>query len=191
MTIAQTVTTLFSLFTTMVGPKIGLKLGRKNARVLGQGGAFIGSMLIIFLGHINWIVYVACSCFSGFAASTYSGFGASYIIDTGEYGYWKSGIDNRIVTNSLMNIPMKISAFVGGSLALYGLALIGWQQGMTITPEFSKKFMLLIGGIPAFCNLVACLMTAFLYKIGDKEAQLYATENAKRSAEALANLSKN
>jgi Na+/melibiose symporter-like transporter len=187
MAVAMTITTLFSLISTMVGPKIGLKLGRKRARFCGQFLAGIGALLIIFFAAHHVAIYIAIMCFAGLASALYSGFGASYIIDCGEYGYWKSGIDNRIVTNSLMNIPMKVSQFIGGSLGLYGLALIGWRTGMEVTPDFTRKFMLLMGGLPAVCYFVASFMTLFLYKIDDKEAALYARENMERANAAKAN----
>jgi Na+/melibiose symporter-like transporter len=186
MALAMTITTLFSLVSTMIGPKIGLRLGRKKARFAGQLFSGISALCIIFFAAHHVAVYIAIMCFAGFASSLYSGFGVSYIIDCGEYGYWKSGIDNRIVTNSLMNIPMKISQFVGGSLGLYGLAFIGWKTGMEVTPEFTRKFMILLGGLPAVCYFLAALMTLFLYKIDDKEAALYAKENAERAAAARA-----
>jgi Na+/melibiose symporter-like transporter len=186
MALAMTITTLFSLVSTMVGPKIGLRLGRKKARFMGQFLSGVSALCIIFFAAYHVGVYIAVMCFAGFAASLYSGFGVSYIIDCGEYGYWKSGIDNRIVTNSLMNIPMKVSQFVGGSLGLYGLAFIGWKTGMEVTPEFTRKFMLLLGGLPAICYFLAAFMTLFLYKIDDKEAALYAKENAERVAAARA-----
>ncbi|MDR2517676.1 MAG: MFS transporter [Spirochaetaceae bacterium] len=181
MAAATTITTLFSLVSTMIGPKIGLRLGRKKARFTGQFLAGISAVCIIFFAAHHVAVYIAIMCFSGLSAALYSGFGVSYIIDCGEYGYWKTGIDNRIVTNSLMNIPMKVSQFVGGSLGLYGLALIGWKTGMEVTPEFTRKFMLLLGGLPAVCYFCASFMTLFLYKIDDREAALYARENAERA----------
>jgi Na+/melibiose symporter-like transporter len=186
MALAMTITTLFSLVSTMVGPKIGLRLGRKKARFTGQFLAGVAALCITFFAAHHVAVYIAIMCFAGFASSLYSGFGVSYIIDCGEYGYWKTGIDNRIVTNSLMNIPMKVSQFVGGSLGLYGLALIGWRTGMEVTPEFTRKFMILLGGLPAACYFLASIMTLFLYKIDDKEAALYAKENAERVAAARA-----
>jgi Na+/melibiose symporter-like transporter len=186
MALAMTITTLFNLVSTMIGPKIGLKLGRKKARFVGQLLSCISSVCIIFFAAHHVAVYIAIMCFAGLAGALYSGFGMSYIMDCGEYGYWKTGIDNRIVTNSLANIPMKVSQFVGGSLGLYGLSLIGWRTGMEVTPDFTRKFMFLLGGLPALCYFAASMMTLLLYKIDDKEAALYARENAERAAAARA-----
>jgi GPH family glycoside/pentoside/hexuronide:cation symporter len=182
MALGGTIQSLFRLFATMVGPKIGLKLGRKKARFTGQFIAGVSSIGVIFFAGHHVSLYIGLMCVINFGAALYQGFSISYIIDCGEYGYWKTGIDNRTVTNSLVNIPMKISQFIGGSLGLYGLAMIGWKTGMVVTPDFTTKFMLLLGGISAVCYLGAALMTITLYKIDDKEAALYAKENAERKA---------
>jgi len=181
------ITMLFGVVASLIGPKVGLKLGRKMARVAGTGTAALAMTLLIFFGHLSIWVYIPIMCLNSVAMSFYSGFAVSYIIDVGQYGYWKTGIDNRTVTNSLVNIPMKISTFIGGSLGLYGLQIIGWTPDIGILPtDMMRKFMLLFGGIPAACYLIGSLMTLFFYKIGDKEAQLYVTENAKRDAEKAA-----
>jgi hypothetical protein len=57
---------------------------------------------------------------------------------------------------------------------------------MEVTPDFTRKFMLLLGGLPAICYFVASFMTLFLYKIDDKEAALYARENVERAQQARA-----
>jgi Na+/melibiose symporter-like transporter len=186
MALAQTISTLFNLVTTIVGPMIGLKLGRKKAMVLGQFLTVLTSVAMAMFGGLHIAVFIGITLATAMATSLYSGFGMSYIIDVGEYGYWKTGIDNRTVTMSLVNVPIKIATFIGGSVSLFGLALIGYQPGMAATPEFIKNFMWLYGGIPALCNLLACLVNGFFYKIDDKEAALYSKENREREAAAAA-----
>jgi GPH family glycoside/pentoside/hexuronide:cation symporter len=182
MTLATTITTLFSLFTTVVGPMIGLKLGRKKSMVLAQFLTVLSSVAMCFLGGRHIAIFIGINMFTAFCTALYSGFGMSYIIDVGEYGYWKTGIDNRTVTVSLVNVPIKIATFIGGSVSLYGLAIIGYKPGMEVTSSFTSNFMYLYGGIPAICNLLACLLNGFFYKIDDKEAALYARENREREA---------
>jgi len=127
-------------------------------------------------------VFIAMNCTVAFASACYSVFGFQYLIDVGNYGYWKTGVDNRIVTQSLSNVPMKIANFIGGSIALFGMALIGYQAGQEMDADMIRKFMFMYGGIPAICNLLAFLDNLFFYKIDDKEAALYAKEIAEREA---------
>jgi Na+/melibiose symporter-like transporter len=182
MTLATTITTVFSLFTTIVGPMIGLKLGRKRAMVLAQFLSTLSSVAMCFFGGRHIAIFIGLNMFTAFCTALYSGFGMGYIIDVGEYGYWKTGIDNRTVTMSLVNVPIKIATFIGGSVSLYGLAIIGYKPGMEVTSSFTSNFMYLYGGIPAICNLLACFLNGFFYKIGDKEAALYSRENREREA---------
>ena len=182
MALAQTITTLFSLVTTIVGPMIGLKLGRKKAMVLGQFLTVLSSAAMCLFGSMHIAVFIGINMFTAMATALYSGFGMGYIIDVGEYGYWKTGIDNRTVTMSLVNVPIKIATFIAGSVALFGLAFIGYVPNMQASPEFIRKFMYLYGGIPAICNFLACLLNGFFYKIDDREAALYAKENREREA---------
>jgi Na+/melibiose symporter-like transporter len=182
MTLAMTITTLFNLFTTIVGPMIGLKLGRKKAMVLAQFLTTLSSLAMCLFGGIHIAIFIGINMFTAFCTALYSGFGMGYIIDVGEYGYWKTGIDNRTVTMSLVNVPIKIATFIGGSVSLFGLAIIGYRPGMEVTANFTRNFMWLYGGIPAVCNFLACLLNGFFYKIDDKEAALYSRENREREA---------
>ncbi|MDR1908522.1 MAG: MFS transporter [Spirochaetaceae bacterium] len=182
MTLAMTITTLFSLFTTIVGPMIGLKLGRKKAMVLAQFLSTLTSVAMMFFGGIHIAVFIGINMTTAFCTAMYSGFGMGYIIDVGEYGYWKTGIDNRTVTMSLVNVPIKIATFLGGTVAMFGLGIIGYTPGMEVTAKFTSNFMYLYGGIPAICTFLACILNGFFYKIDDKEAALYARENREREA---------
>jgi GPH family glycoside/pentoside/hexuronide:cation symporter len=185
---AQTATMLFSLATTVVGPAIGLKLGRLKAMLYGQLLTAISGLLMILFGSISIYAFIGINMFTGLATSLYSGFGFSYIIDCGEYGYWKSGVDNRVVVNSLGSIPMKIAQLIAGTVALYGMSMIGFTAGMEVTDSFTKNFMVLYGGIPLVCNSIAFICNLLFYKIDDKEAELYARENREREAAAAAAL---
>jgi Na+/melibiose symporter-like transporter len=113
---------------------------------------------------------------------SYMCFGQNYVLDAAEYGYYKTGKDSRTVAMSIGNIPIKIGFALGGALGTYGLSMIGYQPGMTATPEFIRSFMWIFGGIPAVLQLLACLTMQFGYKITDEDAAFYAQENAKRRA---------
>jgi GPH family glycoside/pentoside/hexuronide:cation symporter len=171
------ISTLWNLVSSTFGPRVGTSLGRKKARIAGTGVACVAQLLIAFFGHTSIYAFIAFTCLNGFAMSLYTGFSASYIIDVGNYGYWKTKVDNRTVTNSLVNITMKISTFIRGSIGLYGLDMIGFSPNMEVTSEFTRKYMLLLGGLPAVCFAITAIMTALLYKIDDAEAKLYLDEN--------------
>lgn len=83
---------------------------------------------------------------------------------------------------AMNNIPIKIGFALGGAIGTFGLALIGYQPGMTVTTDFAVKFMWIFGGVPALLNTLASLTMLFGYKITDEDAAFYAKENAARMA---------
>jgi Na+/melibiose symporter-like transporter len=177
-TIGSTISTLASFVFALVGPSIGMKLGKKRAMWVGLFVAAVSGVLNALFGATHWGFYVAISMIGTFSAALYSGFGVNYALDCGEYGLWKTGQDNRLIIMSMTNMPMKISAIFGGMI-LYALAAIGYTGPTTvITPEFIRGFMFLLGGVPAICNLIAGLLMLFAYKIKDEDAARYAAENA-------------
>lgn len=186
MAVAMTSTTLFGLVASMIGPKIGLKLGKKNAMVMGLLVYGAGNLAIVFFGGVSLTVYIILSCLYTVGMYFFMGFGANYNLDAGEYGLWKTGKDNRSVAMSMMNVPMKIGMALGGALAGYGLAAIGYTAGMTPNPTFISNFMLLFGGAPAICCFLGALVMLFGYKITDADAIKYAKENAEKMASLMA-----
>ena len=86
----------------------------------------------------------------------------------------------------MYSVPMKIGMALGGAIATYGLAFIGYHAGMTIDGAFQTKFMFLLSIIPAVLVLIGALIMLIGYKITDEDAARYAAENAARAAEAAA-----
>lgn len=182
MAVSMTITTVFGFFATLIGPVIGRKLGKKTAIVFGLFGSAICSLGIAFFASSSAAIYIGISCLRSIFMYSYSCFGPNYAIDAAEYGLYTTGKDNRTVAMAMNNIPIKIGFALGGAIGTFGLALIGYQAGMTATPEFISKFMLIFGGIPAVLYVLGSLTMLFGYKITDEDAAMYARENAARLA---------
>lgn len=180
MSVSMTATTVFSLVASIIGPKMGMKLGKKNAMVVGLFIYAAGSIGIALFAKNSLIIFIILSCVNGLGMYFFQGFGPNYVIDTGEYGFYKTGKDNRAVAMGMMNMPMKIGMMVGGSLGGYGLQMIGYTAGMVPTAEFVSKFMLLLGGVPAIFYIVAAIIMLVGYKISDEDAAMYAKANAEK-----------
>jgi GPH family glycoside/pentoside/hexuronide:cation symporter len=124
---------------------------------------------------------------------TYAGFAMQFQVNAGEYGYWKTGKDNRTAAMGLGAVPMKIAMIIGGALGGYALAGIGYQPGMGVPggpafpANFTVNFMRLMGYVPGAISLVALLLFAIGYKITDADAKMYAEENMKKTMQAMAN----
>ncbi|KPU45194.1 putative symporter YjmB [Oxobacter pfennigii] len=182
MSLAMTITTAFGLVASIIGPKIGRKLGKKNAMVYGLLIYAAGNLCISFFAKGSLVVYIIFSCISAVAMYFFQAFGPLYVLDAGEYGFYKTGKDYRAMATGLFTMPFKIGFALGGAVSGYGLAIIGYTAGMTPTPQFVDKFMLLLGGIPAAFYVVAAVLMIVGYKITDEDAAKYAAANIERLA---------
>jgi GPH family glycoside/pentoside/hexuronide:cation symporter len=184
MTLAMTITTLFSFFASLLGPRIGVKLGKKWAMITGLIIAALGCCGVALFGRQGIVVYVALQCVNMLGTFIFAGFGINYILDCGEYGFWKTRQDNRTVLMSLYNMPMKMGILIGGAIGVFGFAAIGYQAGEDplLIPNFARNFMFILGGAPAVFYVLSALIMGLGYKITDADAAGYAEENAQRTA---------
>ncbi|QSX07638.1 MFS transporter [Alkalibacter rhizosphaerae] len=186
MALALTITGLFGFVGSVIGPKVGTKLGKKYAMVAGMLTYGVMSFGIAFFAANSFIIYIVLQCANTIGMYFFMSFGNLYFLDCGEYGYWKTGKDNRAVALAMGNMPIKIGMALGGALGAYGLALIGYVPGMAPSPEFATKFMYLFGGLPGGLALASGLIILFAYKLRDVDCELYARENEDRVRAAMA-----
>ena len=138
------------------------------------------------------------TCFASAGMYLTTALGVNYYLDIGEYGYYHSGKDFRTLSMSMSNIPMKVSMAIGGALSAYVLAWIGFDGvnasfiagTLDMTSEafrsFRQTFMAIYTIVPSVSTILSLLIFKFGYKITDADAKMYAAENARRDAEALA-----
>lgn len=185
-TIHSTARSVASYVGAIVGPMLGNKLGKKKALWVGLGlwGAGLLGAYFSIGGNTPWVVYTVFACINAMAMYIFMGFGVNYFLDCGEYGYYKTGEDNRTIAMAMFNIPIKIATMLAGTMS--GLAL-GWINfdsvsigGGAVTPEIQSGFLFWFALFPAICMFVAVALTMFCYKITDKDAAFYAAENAKK-----------
>jgi GPH family glycoside/pentoside/hexuronide:cation symporter len=184
MTKAMTITTSLSLLAAIVGPILGVKLGKKRAMITGLLIASMGGCGIAAFGHLGLTVYVTLLCINMLGTFIFAGFGVNYILDCGEYGFWQTGKDNRTVLMAMFNLPMKFGIFIGGGIGAFGFAAIGYKAGEDplLIPNFAKNFMLILGGAPALFYSLSALLMGLGYRITDADAAKYARENAEGKA---------
>lgn len=185
-TIHSTARSVASFVGAIIGPTLGNKLGKKNALWVGLGlwgVGLLGAYLSIG-GTTPWYIYTIFASINAMAMYIFAGFGVNYFLDAGEYGYYKTGEDNRTIAMAMFNIPIKIATMVAGTMS--GLAL-GWINfdsvsiyGGAVTPEIQKGFLFWFTLFPAICMFIATALVIVCYKISDKDAAFYAAENAKK-----------
>ena len=167
-------------------PRVGIKIGKKKAMVLGLSIYGFSMVGIFFFGDCSTIAFIALSTLNAVALYLFRGFNILYMLDCGEYHFWKTGKDNRAVIVSLNSIPSKIGIGIGASLvALIPRSITNYTE-MVASASQIKGFMFLIAGIPAICAFVGALIMHFGYQISDTDAEKYIKENAERTTVLLA-----
>jgi len=183
MTVVTTIRSVVAFGASLVVPTIGKKLGKKMSLVVGMGTYAVCVLGIYFFALKSIWILTFFLCLAQSGMYLYTGFGANFYLDCGEYGYYETGKDFRTIAISVMNVPTKIGFAIGGSAVSFGLAFIGYEAGMTVTPEFTSDFMMLIGLVPAILMFAAAAVAFFFYKLTDEQAEFYAKENEKRELE--------
>ena len=147
-------------------------------------GPSVGAMFASVAKNPQLLVLMLVYTIYNFGFNFAAGFGVNYFLDAGEYGYYKTGEDNRTIAMAMFNIPIKIATMVAGTMS--GLAL-GWINfdsvsiyGGAVTPEIQKGFLFWFTLFPAICMFIATALVIVCYKISDKDAAFYAAENAKK-----------
>ncbi|MBR6800247.1 MAG: MFS transporter [Eubacteriaceae bacterium] len=200
-TIHQLARSIASLVGAFVGPQIGMKLGKKKALATGLGLWGVGLVGVYFVckGNSPWYIFTAFSCINSVAMNVFSGFGINYFLDCGEYGYYKTGQDNRTVAMAMFNIPMKIATMFAGSLSAVALGAIGFDAVTltaasgdfvgavaAFTDAIKGPFMFWFSLFPAITMFIAAALVLFCYKITDEDAAMYAKANAERAMAQMA-----
>lgn len=162
-------------------PKVGMKVGKKWASVIGFSTFAVGMIGVYFLGPKSWIWYIVCMGFGALGTYMYMPFSITMYLDCGEWFLNKTGKDTRSVAVGLSSPPMKIGMAVGGSIGLYLLSATGYVAGFTPDATWTGKFMFICWIIPAAVYLVSALCLALFYKISDADAARYAQENAEKA----------
>lgn len=178
LTIATLAASLIGVVAAMIMPKLGAKVGKKWACVLGFATFGLGLVGVYFTGTISWVWYVVCMSLGTCGTYIYSSFQVTMYLDCGEWYLNKTGKDMRTIAIGLASPPMKIGMALGGTIGLYLLGATGYVAGFTPDPAWVQKFMLICWIIPACIYFAAALILALFYKISDADAAKYAQENA-------------
>lgn len=178
LTVATLTASLVGVVAAMFMPKIGAKIGKKWACVIGFAIFGLGMIGVYFTGTISWVWYIIFMSLGTCGTYIYSSFSVTMYLDCGEWYLNKTGKDMRTIAIGLASPPMKIGMAVGGTIGLYLLGATGYVAGFTPDSVWVNKFMLICWIVPACIYLAAALIMALFYKISDADAAKYAQENA-------------
>ena len=178
LTLATLSASLVGVVAAMFMPKIGAKIGKKWACVIGFATFGLGMIGVYFTGIISWVWYIVFMSIGTCGTYIYSSFSVTMYLDCGEWYLNKTGKDMRTIAIGLASPPMKIGMAVGGTIGLYLLSATGYVAGFTPDAVWVNKFMLICWVVPACIYLLDALIMTLFYKISDADADRYAQENA-------------
>ncbi|MBR5995004.1 MAG: MFS transporter [Eubacteriaceae bacterium] len=192
MGISTTAGFIFSLFV----PKIGVKLGKLKSLYIAQFAGWAAYVLYRLLGLKSVYFMTLIGVINSGILYLQSGFGANYVLDIGEYGYYKTGKDYRAVVSAFSFVPMKMTSVLGGLIGPLFLAKIGFDKFNAennagtldrASEEFKKfqnSYMNVYCFVPLACSVIGFIIFKKFYKITDDKAVFYAKENAAKAAAA-------
>ncbi len=196
---------VFSLFV----PKIGVKLGKLKSLYITQYAGWASYILYWFLGLKSYYWMTVIGIVSSAVMYLRTGFGVNYVLDIGEYGYYKTGKDYRAVVSAFSSVPMKMTAAIAGVAAPWVLAAIDFDKyneaSKTIVNkdtketaldllrknndpgfvQFQKRYMALYCFVPLVCSVIGFIVFKKFYTITDEKAVFYAQENARKAADSV------
>lgn len=164
---------LFSLYLpiTFAGGFLGNSLSDILAKKYDKRGVYNAGIVIWFIGMIlvylvagkNASLFIACVTVAQFGAGISNGLIQAFYSDTADYGEWKTGKSTRAVNMGLVLFPIKIGVLLGGSIAAYGLAAVGFHAG-TKDPAIINSIRTMVAILPAVISILA-LVFMLLYPL--------------------------
>ena len=157
------------------------KLGKKWATI---GGNLIGAIsgIVFYFSGYHIISFFVLGSIGIFGVSMANISLMSMLIDTVEYGEWKTGKRLEGVIFAANTFRAKMSLAIGGALGAYSLAAIKYVPNVEQAPETLKGIHLLFSLVPGVLSLLA-MMPYFFYNLTEKRYETILKEVVARREE--------
>jgi GPH family glycoside/pentoside/hexuronide:cation symporter/probable glucitol transport protein GutA len=154
---------VFMLGGCILAPWFCSKLGKKWTTVGGNLAAAIAGVAFYFTGYgmVSMFVFSAIIIFGTSMANISL---MSMLIDTVEYGEWKTGKRSAGIVFAANTFRAKLSGAIGGALGAYGLAAVKYVPNVAQTTNTLEGMHLFFSLIPGVLSLMAT-MPYFFYDL--------------------------
>lgn len=157
------------------------KLGKKWATIGGNLMGAVSGIAFYFTDYsINSFFVFGCIGIFGVSMANISLM--SMLIDTVEYGEWKTGQRMEGVIFAANTFRAKMSMAIGGALGAYSLAAIKYVPNVTQTAETIKGIHLLFSLVPGVLSILA-MLPYFFYDLTEKRYEVILKEVIERRKE--------
>lgn len=169
--------TFTGLFGYFISPHLAIRFGKKNMFLFSCGiGAFALLMIYLF-GHSKplfmtmMVLYTFGGLFSG-------GMIPVFMNDLAVFNESNYGVRGHAFSSSIGGCAIRFSQVIGGALASFGLASIGYKADAVFTPAMGQR----ISGLMSFGCIAVLLVSALFisrYKLeGETLSAAYKKERA-------------
>ncbi|QGP91140.1 Isoprimeverose transporter [Neomoorella glycerini] len=150
-----------------VSQYISIKYDKKITYILGVAFWFLGMLLVYLFAGKNAVLFIAFVTVAQFGYGLANATIPAFFSDTADYGEWKTGKSVRAVNMGLLIFPIKIGVLLGGAIAAYGLAYIGFVAG-TKDPVIIQNIRTMTAVLPMLVSILAAVIMYFYPLTKDK-----------------------
>lgn len=110
----------------------------------------------------------------------------AFMNEIADYNDYVKGLHTRSFVISLGGTALRMASIIGGAFASFGLSSLGYQSGMTATPEFCTNLTRLMTFSSAICIGIAGIVFLF-YPLNSKVMDKIYAEKAAKAQDIMAN----
>lgn len=172
---------MLMLVTLAIVPILTKKFSKRNILIFGLIVSIIGQ-LIMFMGDqaSSIAVLIAGSIVVSLGGGFAGGLLFIMIVDTVDYGEWKSGVRAQGLLTASSSFGVKFGMGIGGALSAWMLGLSGYKPGEVQTASALRAIDLNFIWIPIVCYVLAIIALLF-YTLDKEESQMLADLKARNN----------
>lgn len=163
------------------------KFGNAGTGILAAGIGLAPYLFQVIIHNNNPTIYVVCELIGGVGVTLVGAVLVQCLMDSLDYGEWKTGHKNTAVVMSAFGIGTKIGLAFGSSVAAYVVGFIQFDPNAATQPAsvLNVFFNLTITG-QVVVYAVMILLFAYLLRIEKKLPQMRAEIEERRAAKSQA-----
>ncbi|WP_314587296.1 MFS transporter [Paenibacillus terrigena] len=167
------------IVTLVMVPFFTKRIGKRNTMLIGMIVSIIGQ-LVMFLGDQNSNIglLLGGSVVVGLGGGFVAGLLFIMIVDTVDYGEWKTGVRAQGLLTASSSFGVKFGMGIGGALSAWMLSLSGYKAGATQSSSALFAIDMNFIWVPIICYILAVIALMF-YKLDKVEKQMLADLEAR------------
>ncbi|UWG97233.1 MFS transporter [Dehalobacter sp. DCM] len=167
------------LIGTIVSQMLIKKLDKKPTYLIGLI-IFLISLISVYLFANNATTFITLMAIGFFGFAFGNTLNTGMYSDTADYVEWKTGKSTKGAVMAMFTLPIKIGIAIGGAVAGYGLAGIGYAANVPVTPELIGGVKMLTVAIPGISAVIGIIII-FFYKLNTAMLTQYQKEIKERA----------